>query len=158
MSSENISLRPQKTLKISASGEARSTARTDIAIRQHMVVIDEPVERHGTDIGGSPLELLAGSLIGCTNVIASRIAADMGITLDDMKIDVTLGLDPAVLAEKQVDSVFPTINMVVSALSNASPREIEVLKERLAKGCPVSALFRQAGSNVIETWKIASSQ
>ena len=146
--------RSAQVLKISASGEAQSTARTDVAIRQHLVTADEPVERHGTDRGGSPLELLAASLIGCTNVIASRIAEDMAITLEEMKIGVTLGLDPAVLAEKEVDSVFPTVNMIVSAVSNASPQEIDLLKERLAKGCPVSALFRQAGSNVIETWNI----
>ena len=41
--------------------------------------------------------------------------------------------------------------------TDASPDQIDELKTRLAKRCPVSAILRKSGTEVIESWNIVGS-
>lgn len=56
---------------------ARTAAgyRTEIAIRDHHLIADEPVEKGGTDTGPTPSELMSAALAGCTSV-TMRMYAD----------------------------------------------------------------------------------
>lgn len=146
----------RQTLKISAKGRGETPARSVVAVRQHQIVIDEPVERHGTDEGAAPLELLAAALIGCTNVIASRIAAEMGIALELADIQVVLELDGRSLAGERVPAIFPRVQLSVSGRFDSTEEQLSELKRQLAIRCPVSALFRQAGAQVVENWSVDS--
>lgn len=141
-------------LKIPAAAKCSSATCASVAMRQHRVTVDEPTSRHGTDAGAMPLELLAASFIGCTNVIANRIATEMGIVLSELEIDVVLELDARALAGESVPAVFPGVRLNVSGRSNGGPDDLQTLKTRLAAQCPVSVLFRQAGANVVENWAI----
>lgn len=141
-------------IKVSALAECISPTETRVAMRHHRLTLDEPVAMGGVDAGAAPLELLAASLTGCTNVIMNRIASDLGLRLSDGKIGVTLELDERVLSGSSVRTAFPKVMLNISATCNASPEQLEILKSRLAACCPVSVLFRRAGSEVIESWRI----
>jgi len=142
------------TYKIAAGGHAETAARTVISARRHQFIIDEPRERHGDDLGPTPLESLVGSFIGCTNVIASRIATEMRIELIDMCIGVEAEVDGAILDGADSKIAFPTLHLKVSVASNGTPEQIEQLRIQLAKRCPISVLFRQSGTNIVEDWSI----
>ena len=75
--------------KISVKADCPSHARTDISARQHTVVIDEPPQRAGTDLGPSPLETLLGAYLGCTNVIANVLAEEMGFEIISLSLRLT---------------------------------------------------------------------
>lgn len=49
--------------------------RTEVAIRTHHLIADEPVDKGGTDEGPTPTELLAAALASCTSV-TMRMYAD----------------------------------------------------------------------------------
>lgn len=140
--------------RIPAKGEGKSVAKTVVRAGAHEFTIDEPVERHGTDEGPSPLEYLVGSFIGCTNVIASRIAGEMGITLHNDHIESEAEVDGAVLSGDDCPLVFPRLKFRVKGRTDATPDQIEELKRQLAARCPVSALFRQSGTEVVEEWDL----
>jgi uncharacterized OsmC-like protein len=47
-------------------------SRTEVSTRDVRTIIDEPLEREGTNMGPSPTETLVAALIGCTNVISHK--------------------------------------------------------------------------------------
>jgi putative redox protein len=74
-----VTIREKTTIKMRMEGKVQSHARTDVSVRGLTNVIDEPLERGGTNMGMSPTETFAASLVGCTSVISHKIAHRMGI-------------------------------------------------------------------------------
>ena len=64
------------------------TLKHDVAIREHMVVADEPEENGGDDSGPSPQELLAASLASCTAITVEMYAKRKGWDVGDVSVDV----------------------------------------------------------------------
>jgi uncharacterized OsmC-like protein len=62
--------------------------RTDIDVRTHHVIADEPVAAGGTDLGPSPWELLLASLAACTSVTARMYADRKQWPLTDVQVRV----------------------------------------------------------------------
>jgi len=63
----------------------------EIEMRNHRVVIDEPVEKGGTDLGPMPSELLAASLGSCTAITMEMYAArkEWGLGTVEVAVDFT---------------------------------------------------------------------
>ena len=70
-----------------------SHARTDVSVRHHFVVIDEPAHRGGTDANAAPLELLLSSHLGCTNVVLNMLAEEKGVQIDGLSMTLAADLD-----------------------------------------------------------------
>lgn len=149
-----MSTSQKHTLRVRAAGVCESGTKADVKMRTHHLIVDEPVEQDGTNAGPNPVELLASAFVGCTNIIANKIAQDMGFSLSDLQVDVALDLDLRVLTGDPIPSVFPTVALKVSGKSDADKEKIETLKTRLAASCPISVLLRKGGSHVTETWDI----
>lgn len=145
-----------KPVKIKVRGEARSATRMDISARQHALIVDEPEARGGTDQGPLPLETFLASLASCTNVVANIIARDLGIRSSEMQIDLEADLDNrAIFGVSKVLNPFPVIRMTVElAVSNANRSQIDELKQDLRWRCPVSAVIRASGTEVVEDWRV----
>lgn len=150
-----LNVKEHKLIKVALEGYAPTASLTEVRVRGHSFVIDEPPYRHGTDVGPTPLETLLGALIGCTNVIARRIAMEMKIDLKIDKIDVLGHLD-----HRGIDRVadvpvpFPTIELHVQATTSGSEQEMSRLREDLNARCPMSVILKQAGSQIVEKWEI----
>jgi putative redox protein len=59
----------------------------------HVLVVDEPAERDGTDTGPRPTQLLAASLAGCTAITVEMYAARKGWELGKVEVDVDVSYD-----------------------------------------------------------------
>lgn len=141
-------------LKISVAGDCPTHTRSHVEAGGHTLIVDEPIEREGTDQGASPLEYLVTSLAGCTNVISNRIAKDMGIDIVSMTVDVVADLDARVLAGETVDVAFPEVRITVGVISPDGAAKFAELRRRLESTCPVSVLFSQAGSRIVHDWTV----
>ena len=90
-----------------------------------------------------------GALIGCTNVIARRIAMEMKIDLKIDKIDVLGHLD-----HRGIDRVadvpvpFPIIELKVNATTSGTEDDMLRLREDLNARCPMSVILKQAGKHL----------
>lgn len=150
-----LNVKEHKLIKVALEGYAPTASLTEVRVRGHSFVIDEPPYRHGTDVGPTPLETLLGALIGCTNVIARRIAMEMKIDLKIDKIDVLGHLD-----HRGIDRVadvpvpFPTIELKVQATTSGTEEDMLRLREDLNARCPMSVILKQAGSEIVESWEI----
>ncbi len=148
-----VAIKMKTTVKLRADGVATSHARTEISSRDISFAIDEPMERGGTNTGPTPTETTIAALIGCTNVIGNKCADALGVDIGHMTISATCDFDRrGVTLTEEIDVPFQRIELKVACDGPASQPEIDRVAADVAKYCPLSKLFRQAGTEIVETW------
>ena len=131
-------------------------ARTEIPVRGLNVVIDEPTERGGTNLGPTPTETAMTALIACTNVIGHKNAHRLGIDLGEVTIDADCKFDRrGVLMEEEIDLPFPEITLPVNCKTPASQRDLDLVGAETAKYCAIAKLFEAAGTDLTVNWRKA---
>ena len=146
---------PSEISHMKVEGAGVSATRTDISVRGIRFSIDEPPERGGGDLGPTPPETLLAALVGCVNRIGRKIAADQGIGIHDMSVDVDAVFDRrGVNLEKEIDVPFREIRLAIELTTDADENAIDVLKADLSRFCPISKILRQAGTRIDEVWTI----
>lgn len=148
-----MAIRPktQVTMQMQASGQ--TAARSHIRVRDVSTIIDEPLERHGSNLGLTPTETFMASLIGCTNVISKRIAAGMGLKTGEMKVALTAEMDRrGTMLLEEVEVPFSDVRMTISLETDATDAQLEHLKAELARFCPIAKMIRAAGCTITEDW------
>lgn len=150
-------IREKTTIKMRMQGAAASHSRTDVTIRGLTKVIDEPVERGGTNLGMSPTETFAASLVGCTNVISHKIAHRMGVDIRAMVIRLEADFDRrGVTLAEDVSVPFPAMTLHMDVTTNATPEQMAQLQAELAMYCPIAKLVRASGTVLTEVWNVTS--
>lgn len=120
--------------------------RSDVTIREHRLVVDEPAQLGGDDAGPNPIELLLGALGACQEITYQAYAAVLGIELRSVAVELEgdidlrgfFGLDDAVRAG------FQCIRGRVHLDSPALPAELERLKRLVDSHCPVLDMLTTA--------------
>ena len=137
-----------------ATAECPTHSRTEIPVRDLKVVIDEPVERGGTNIGPTPTEAAMTALIACTNVIGHKNAQRLGVDLGEVTIDADCKFDRrGVLMEEEIDVPFPKVTLTVNCTTDASQQELEQVGNETAKYCAIAKLFEAAGTDLTVNWQ-----
>ena len=73
---------------------AGQTYTTDIHIRSHQLIADEPAEKGGEDLGPTPVELLLASLASCSAITLEMYAGRKGWPLEGVSVEITKEPDP----------------------------------------------------------------
>jgi putative redox protein len=107
----------------------------------HVLIVDEPQDRGGTDTGPRPTQLLAASLAGCTAITVEMYADRKGWDIGAIEVDVDLTYDGTVPSTYAVALKLP-------------PELSEEQRQRLLKiaaKCPVhKVLVGEASVTVTE--------
>jgi uncharacterized OsmC-like protein len=128
-------------------------ARTEIPVRDLNVVIDEPLERGGSNLGPSPTEAAMTALIACTNVIGHKCAKRLNVDLGEVTIDANCKFDRrGVLMEEEIDVPFPEITLTVKCMTQASQEALDRVGVETAKYCAIAKLFEAAGTDLRVNW------
>lgn len=136
-----------------AKAECPTHARTEIPVRDLTVVIDEPVERGGTNLGPTPTEAAMTALIACTNVIGHKNAHKLGVDLGTINIDANCKFDRrGVLLEEEIDVPFPEITLTVNCDTPASQEDLTRVGVETSKYCAIAKLFEAAGTDLTVNW------
>ena len=145
--------KPKTTVKLRASADCPSHARSDISLRDLGFVIDEPVERGGTNLGPTPTEAAIAALVGCTNVIGHKCADALGIDIGHLEISAVGDFDRrGVTLQQEIDVPFMKIALSVKADGPATQSELNLVSAEVSKYCPLAKLFREAGTVIDENW------
>jgi len=151
-----MKIKPKAVTTMRMKAVAKSHARTDVDVRDLSSIVDEPPERHGTNMGLTPTETLMASLLGCTNVITSRIAEAMGVKIEDLNISLKAGFDRrGATLQEEIDVPFPEVNMTIAVKTDATAEQMETIKSDLGKYCPIAKVIRAAGTPINETWEVS---
>lgn len=144
-----------KLFNIRVSGTGVTETRTELKARSHKIVVDEPVDRDGTDMGPSPLETMLSAYLACTNVIANLVAKEKGIEISNMELKLKADFDTrGVFGMADVTIPFPKIELLVDINTSASQSEIDDLRAAVAVRCPVHVILVQAGVIIEDIWTV----
>lgn len=148
-----MAIRQKTTITIKLSGQGTSHARSETSVRDLTCVIDEPVERGGTNEGVSPTEAAFASLIGCTNVIGNKCASKLGVDIGHLSFAMEVDFDRrGVLLMEEVEVPFKAIRLHVRSDGAASDADLQRVAAETDKYCPISKLYINAGTDVTVTW------
>lgn len=151
-----VTVKPKNIVAMKMSGAGETHARTRISVRDVVGVIDEPEARGGTNLGLTPTETLMAALVGCTNVIASRIAEKMHVEIADLAVELEANFDRRGSSiTEEIEVPFPEVTMHIRMRSNGTPEQIEQIKTDLGRFCPVAKVLRNSGTRLNETWTVA---
>ena len=108
--------------------------------RQHISLVDQPVEGGGTDSGPTPLDYLFVSLAGCMVTIGHIIAKQKRLPVRNIKAHVEGELDTDVLMGKntKVRSGFSAIRVHLKIDADMSQDEKEAYLREIDARCPIS--------------------
>lgn len=83
--------------------------RFAIGLRDHELVVDQPVEAGGADTGPTPTELFVAGLVSCVGFYARRYLARHGLPADGLAVrgDYELGRSPARVSQVRIELTVP---------------------------------------------------
>jgi putative redox protein len=140
-----------------SSAHCPTHSRTHFTSGEAHSIVDEPIERGGTNKGPAPTDTLIAALSGCTNVITHKIAYANDIHLDGMDIEIDWDFDTrGVQLIEEIDTPFTSITLKIVLKGNISPDQIIFLQTELKKYCPLAKLIRAAGTQLNEEWSVAA--
>ena len=148
-----MAIRMKSVVTYKAAATCPTHARTDIPVRNLNVIIDEPLEQGGTNLGPSPTETAMTALIACTNLIGHKNAKRLGIDMGEITIDADCKFDRrGVLMEEEIDVPFPAIALTVHCHGPASQAELDDVGVETAKYCAIAKILEPAGTDLTVNW------
>jgi putative redox protein len=113
--------------------------RSDVSIRQHRLVVDEPAALGGSDAGPNPIELLLAALGACQEITYRAYATALAIELDSVSVKMSGDIDLRGFfgVDDKVRAGFQAIHGEVHIESRASATDLARLKAAVDAHCPV---------------------
>ncbi|HEY2205628.1 MAG TPA: OsmC family protein [Pseudonocardia sp.] len=130
----------------------------DVADSEHVIRTDAYPAFGGKDEHPSPLAFTLASLTSCNQVTAQIVAAELGIEIEHYDFELAGDLDPALLVEgsdsgsEGGSDTLHNVRLTATLTTRAGADDVAKLAREVERRCPVTVLFRRAGSPVETTW------
>ncbi len=131
-------------IKFNVTTELKEGLTFEAKARNFSLIIDEPVNLGGKDLGPNPVEYLLSSLGGCLGIVIMVIAKEMNIKIDSLKINLSGDLNPLRFMGKDFSerAGYKNIDVEIQIKSDASREKLEELIKKVEERCPVSDNIR----------------
>lgn len=80
-------------MDVKVSGKSESATRLNVSSGNFSMIIDEPEQMGGSNLGPTPIQVLLMALAGCLNVTAHEVAKQQDIPLTSLSIEIDGNLD-----------------------------------------------------------------
>lgn len=148
-------IKQKTTIKARQSAVGQTHSRSHVRIRDVYHIIDEPLERDGTNLAPSPTETMMSALLGCTNVISKKIAKKHGLVFGRMTMDMSYDFNRlGTMLMEEVEVPFNNVVVDISVETNGTEAQVAAVAQELEKYCPVAKVFRAAGMTITENWSV----
>ena len=113
--------------------------QTNISIRNHEIISDQPFGFNGQNKGPKPSELVLAALAACQETTYKIFAEDMGIHIGKISVQLkgTQDLRGFMALDDEIPAGFTNIEGKIFIQSDASDEELELLQKRVDQHCPV---------------------
>jgi putative redox protein len=113
--------------------------QSNVQLRDHKLIVDEPKSFGGKDEGPSPVELILAALATCQEITYKAFATALGINLESVSVNLngTLDLQGFLALNKNIRPGFQSITGNVDIKSSSSQDEIDKLISIVNQHCPV---------------------
>ena len=131
----------KKEMSVTVHGKSESPMRMKIKSGKFEMIIDEPEEMGGTNLGPSPIQVLLMSLAGCINITGHQVANQRGMKLNGIKIKIDGTMNPCTFIGCSFEerAGFQTIDLKVTPdFENATQEEIDSWLKETEERCPVT--------------------
>lgn len=127
-------------LTFSINGENKNVTRLDVNARQFKIIVDEPASLGGTDQGANPVEYILAGYAGCLNVVGHLVAKELGITINNLRVEISGDLNPARFMGLSFDerAGFLGLHVKLQVDSNADEVTLEKWLQQVENRCPVN--------------------
>lgn len=127
-------------LTFSINGENKNVTRLDVNARQFKIIVDEPASLGGTDQGANPVEYILAGYAGCLNVVGHLVAKELGITIKNLRVEISGDLNPARFMGLSFDerAGFLGLHVKLQVDSNADEVTLEKWLQQVESRCPVN--------------------
>ena len=151
-----MAIKMKTTVTTTVKADCMSHSLAKVTTRDVSMLIDEPKERDGTNLGPSPTETALAALAACTNTIGHKCAAKLGIDIGHLDVTVKCQLNKlGVMLVEELENPFEKIELTIVADGPASEEELAQVAEETSKYCAVSKLFKSAGTVINQDWRKA---
>ena len=132
-------------LNFSIKGVSHTPTKFVAEARDFRIVVDEPPTLGGTDHGANPVEYLLASYAGCLNVMGHLVAAELGIKLKKLEIEVSGNLNPDRLFGTSFSerAGFKQIDIKLKPHADADQQLIDQWIQTVETRCPVNDNLRE---------------
>ena len=123
--------------KVIATAEVTNNGNqytSDVSINQHDLLVDEPVEKGGEDLGPAPGDYLCAALASCKAITLRMYTQRKGWKIEQIKVKVDL------VKNTQSGPVSDTFVCELSFVGNLDEEQIKRL-EVIASSCPLHKLL-----------------
>lgn len=122
----------------------RQGFRSEVELREHRVVVDEPAALGGTDSGPNPVELILAALGTCQEITYRAYATALGIEVESVAVELEGDLDLRgfLAVAPSVRPGYEQIRGTVRIASSASAEQLERLRDVVNAHCPVLDILR----------------
>ncbi|CAH2214878.1 OsmC family protein [Tepidibacter aestuarii] len=132
-----------------ASSHLLEGMKVESTSRGFKMILDEPIEAGGSNTGMNPVEAILCALGSCQCLITKMIASNMGIKIEDLKINLQGELDPTgYQGDTSVRPGYEAIRSTFIIKSNTSEEQIKELITQVEKFCPVGDTVSN-GTNLV---------
>ena len=113
--------------------------QSNVQLRDHKLIVDEPKSFGGKDEGPSPVELILAALATCQEITYKAFATALGINLESVSVNLngTLDLQGFLALNKNIRPGFQSITGNVDIKSSSSQDKIDKLISIVNQHCPV---------------------
>jgi len=112
------------------------------------------VEDGGTNSGANPMQYFAAALAGCQNEQAQVVAEELEVKLTKINIDLEIDLDLAGFmgVSNHSNGSYKQVRMKTMVSGELTNDQVEELGKRVDVRCPILALLRSGGCDIISAW------
>ncbi|MEM7468052.1 MAG: OsmC family protein [Pseudomonadota bacterium] len=124
---------------VKTRSELTDRFRSEVSIRKHELVIDEPTSLGGTDSGPNPIEMVLAALGSCQEITYRAFATAMGVPLTKIAARVEGDIDFRGFfgVDDSVRAGYQRVRIVLDIESTASEEQLAQLKQAVDAHCPV---------------------
>ena len=118
--------------------------RSEVAVRAHKLVVDEPAQLGGGDAGPNPVELVLAALGTCQEITYRAYATALGIPLERVSVNLTgtIDLKGFFAVDDTVRPGYQKVTGTVRLESTATDEQLEMLRTAVNAHCPVLDIIR----------------